>query len=71
MPIYTGEERRTIGVWQELLAQGLYVNLIVPPGCAPDQCLLRASCSAAHTPEQIDKALEILAGVRTDAGVTA
>ncbi len=54
-----GEEQRTIALWQELLAEGLYVNLIVPPGCAPDECVLRASCSAAHTVEQITQALEI------------
>src|SRR5882762_7681335 len=27
VPIFTGEEDRTIGLWQELLASGLYVNL--------------------------------------------
>src|SRR5580765_6041410 len=49
VPIFTGEEQRTIALWQDLLAEGLYVNLIVPPGCPRDECVLRASCSAAHT----------------------
>ena len=52
VPILTGDEERTIALWQRLLAEGLYVNLIVPPGCPVDACVLRASCSAAHTPEQ-------------------
>ena len=59
VPIFTGEEQRTIALWQELLAEGLYVNLIVPPGCPRDECVLRASCSAAHTVEHITRALEI------------
>ncbi len=71
VPIFTGDETRTIGLWQELLAEGLYVNLIVPPGCSADDCLLRASCSAAHTPQQIEKALDILERARVGVGVTA
>ena len=71
VPIFTGDEGRTIGLWQELLAEGLYVNLIIPPGCSADDCLLRASCSAAHTPQQIEKALAILERARVGVGVTA
>jgi len=71
IPIFTGDEARTIALWQKLLIEGLYVNLIVPPGCSRDDCLLRASCSAAHTPQQIAKALDILERARIDVGVTA
>jgi len=71
VPIFTGQEERTIALWQELLAEGLYVNLIVPPGCAPDECLLRASCSAAHTVEHIMQALEICDRVNVGASLTA
>lgn len=63
IPIAAGDERHAIALWQRLLEAGLYVNLIVPPGCSPDDCVLRASCSAAHTPEQIARALEILGHV--------
>jgi 8-amino-7-oxononanoate synthase len=70
VPILTGDESQTIALWQELLAQGLYVNVIVPPGCPKDQCLLRASCSAAHTPQQIARAVEIFARAGSQLGVT-
>ena len=69
VPILTGDEERTIALWQSLLAAGVYVNLIVPPGCPKDSCVLRASCSAAHTSEQIDQALEIFARVGAECGV--
>src|ERR1041384_1545838 len=55
IPILTGDETRTIALWQALLRAGLYVNVIVPPGCPKDDCVLRASCSAAHTPDQISR----------------
>ena len=61
VPILTGDEERTIALWQYLLNEGLYVNLIVPPGCPRDECVLRASCSAAHSPEHLTRALEIFA----------
>ena len=70
VPILTGDEGRTIALWQELLAQGLYVNVIVPPGCPKDQCVLRASCSAAHTPDQIDRAIATFARAGAELGVT-
>ena len=68
MPILTGDEERTVRTWQRLLDAGLYVNLIVPPGCPKDDCVLRASCSAAHTPEHIERALEIFASVGIERG---
>jgi 8-amino-7-oxononanoate synthase len=70
VPIFTGDEARTIALWQRLLSDGLYVNLIVPPGCPVDDCLLRASCSAAHTPEHLARALDILGRVGAELGVT-
>src|SRR5690242_13843442 len=59
VPILTGDEQRTVALWQQLVAAGLYVNVILPPGCPQDACVLRASCSAAHTTEQVTRALEI------------
>ena len=69
VPIFTGDETKPIALWQELLAEGLYVNLIVPPGCSRDDCLLRASCSAAHTTQQISKALDIFERARVGVAV--
>jgi 8-amino-7-oxononanoate synthase len=69
VPILTGDEARTIALWQRLLSEGLYVNVIVPPGCQVDECVLRASCSAAHTAEHLARALEIFGRVGAELGV--
>ena len=63
VPIQIGAPERTIEVWQGLLAAGLYVNIVLPPGCRSDACLLRASVSAAHTPEHLERALAIFKSV--------
>jgi 8-amino-7-oxononanoate synthase len=70
VPILTGDEDRTVALWNRLLASGLYVNVIISPGCPKDECVLRASCSAAHTPEHVTKALDIFARVGRELGVT-
>ena len=41
-------------VWQRLLAEGVYTNLIVPPASPDGSSLIRCSLSAAHSTEQID-----------------
>ena len=69
VPILTGDEDRTIALWQQLLAAGVYVNLIVPPGCPKGACVLRASVSAAHTADQIARAVEIFGRIGAETGV--
>jgi 8-amino-7-oxononanoate synthase len=54
----------TAGVfWKLLLESGLYINLAVPPATPSNASLLRTSISAAHSIQQIDRALEIFADV--------
>jgi 8-amino-7-oxononanoate synthase len=50
-------------LWGELLSQGVYVNLVLPPATPGGSPLLRCSISAAHSPEQIDVVLEAFAAV--------
>lgn len=41
--------------WKLLLDEGIYTNLIIPPGAPRNLSLLRCSLSAEHTTEQIEK----------------
>lgn len=50
-------------LWGELLAQGIYVNLVLPPATPDGGTLLRCSLSAAHSQEQIDTMLDAFAVV--------
>ena len=43
-----------LAMWQGLLEQGIYVNLMIPPATPNSECLLRCSVSAAHTSDQIN-----------------
>jgi len=67
--ILVGDELPAVALWQRLLEAGVYVNIMLPPACPHGACLLRASCSAAYTPEEIDRAAEVIARVVREAGV--
>jgi 8-amino-7-oxononanoate synthase len=67
--IPVGNELAAITLWQRLLEAGIYVNIMLPPACPPDACLLRASCSAAHTAEEIDHAAVVISRVVREAHV--
>lgn len=53
--------------WGRLLAAGVYVNLVLPPGAPDGHSLLRVSLSAAHSPAQIDAILGAFASLRAPA----
>lgn len=48
------DRSRAIDCWKELLENGVYVNLVIPPASPSSNFLLRNSVSAAHSSEQID-----------------
>jgi len=50
--------------WKDLLANGIYTNLMVPPATPKGLNLLRISLSAAHTPEQIDRIVQAFGQLR-------
>ena len=51
-------------LWGELLSQGVYVNLVLPPATPKGGSLLRCSLSAAHSHGQIDAMLDAFALIR-------
>ncbi|MBC8038713.1 MAG: aminotransferase class I/II-fold pyridoxal phosphate-dependent enzyme, partial [Rhizobiales bacterium] len=57
------DESTTIGMWNALLAAGVYVNIALPPGTPNKLCLLRCSVSAAHTDAEIDRIIELFGEV--------
>ena len=63
VPIFTYDPIRTLEKNKELYEEGLYVNPVLPPACAPGECLLRTSYMATHTEALIDEAVEIAARV--------
>lgn len=59
IPICTESMENTLIAAHRLLENGVYVNPVLPPAVPPTMCLLRASVTATHTHEQIDRAIAI------------
>ena len=59
------QREEAIALWNALLDQGVYVNMILPPAAPDGGALLRCSATAAHTPDQIDRICNAFAVART------
>ncbi|MBL4803200.1 MAG: aminotransferase class I/II-fold pyridoxal phosphate-dependent enzyme [Emcibacter sp.] len=64
--IIIDDQNTAIAFWGEMIKEGVYVNLALPPATPNRLNLMRCSLSAAHTFEQIDFMLEkfIIVGKR-------
>ena len=58
VPIHVGDEYMTVVFWKTLIEHGVYTNPVVYPAVPRGKGILRTSCMATHTPEQIEQALE-------------
>ena len=58
IPVYVGDVERVFQMCMMLHDEGVFVNPVVPPGVPPGRSLIRVSCMATHTPEQMYFALE-------------
>jgi 8-amino-7-oxononanoate synthase len=71
VPVRVGTLERTLEMWKAVGEEGLYVNMVLPPAVPSGACLIRMAITAAHTDEQIDRALAVLASVGARLGVVA
>jgi 8-amino-7-oxononanoate synthase len=69
VPVNIGNEYRTVKFWKLLLEKGVYTNPVFYPAVPKGKALLRTSCMATHTPEQIGQALEQFRTVGREHGV--
>jgi 8-amino-7-oxononanoate synthase len=60
IPIIIGDNERTFYFWKELFLNGVFANPVVAPAVPEKSSRIRTSLMATHTPDQIDRALEII-----------
>jgi 7-keto-8-aminopelargonate synthetase-like enzyme len=71
VPIMIGDEVRMVSFWKELLAGGVYTNAVIFPAVPRGAGILRTSCMATHTPEQLHRAVELMAELGRRHGMVA
>jgi len=63
VPVMTYDTQRTFKIHHMLLMSGVYCNPVIAPAVQEGECLLRTSCTATHTKEHLDEAVEIFKAV--------
>lgn len=69
VPILCGTEERTLRITARCREEGLFLVPIFYPAVPMNAPRIRASVTAAHTDEDIDRALDILARVGREVGL--
>ncbi|MFP1918049.1 8-amino-7-oxononanoate synthase [Lonsdalea quercina] len=59
-PLIVGDNHQTLALSQTLREQGLWVGAMRPPTVPPGTSRLRITLTAGHTPQDIDRLLEVL-----------
>lgn len=63
IPLYVRDTEKTFRVTKLAVDEGVFINPVIPPACAPQDTLVRFALMATHTKEQVDEAIEKLVRV--------
>lgn len=69
VPVTVGDEYTTVTFWKALLEEGVYTNPAIYPAVNMREAILRTSCMATHTHEQVEQALETFKTVGRKQGI--
>ncbi len=57
IPLYVRDMEKTFMVTKLAFDEGVFINPVIPPACAPQDTLVRFALMANHTHEQVDAAI--------------
>lgn len=60
IPLYVRDAEKTFMATKMAFDEGVFINPVIPPACAPQDTLLRFALMATHTKAQVDMAVEKL-----------
>mgnify|MGYP001205116780 CR=1 FL=1 len=69
IPLYVRDTEKTFVVTKMAFDEGIFINPVIPPACAPQDTLVRVALMATHTKEQVDYAVEKLTKCFRELGI--
>ena len=63
IPLYVRDTEKTFYVTKRAFEEGVFINPVIPPACAPQDTLVRFALMATHTKEQVDRGVNALVKV--------
>lgn len=69
IPLYVRDTEKTFVATARAFEEGVFINPVIPPACAPQDTLVRVALMATHTHEQVDRAVDSLRKVFVELGI--
>ena len=69
IPLYVRDVEKTFVVTKLAFDNGVFINPVIPPACAPQDTLVRFALMATHTEEQVERGVQVLKKVFVDEGI--
>ena len=69
IPLYVRDTEKTFMATKLAFDEGIFINPVIPPACAPQDTLVRVALMATHTKEQVDYAVEKLTKCFKELGI--
>ena len=69
IPLYVRDIDKTFMVTKLAFDNGVFINPVIPPACAPQDTLVRFALMATHTEEQVERGVLALKKVFVDQGI--
>ena len=69
IPLFIGDDIKTLTLTQMLLNDGIFINPVVSPAVPKEDSLIRYSLMATHTKEQVDISIEKIAKAAKKLGI--
>lgn len=69
IPLYVRDPEKTFIATARAFDEGVFINPVIPPACAPQDTLVRVALMSTHTKEQVDRAVTALSKVFRELGI--
>lgn len=69
IPLYVRDANKTFLVTKLAFDDGVFINSVIPPACAPEDTLVRFALMATHTEEQVEQGVQILKKIFVEQGI--
>ncbi|RRD02892.1 serine palmitoyltransferase [Prevotella sp. OH937_COT-195] len=69
IPLYVRDVEKTFLVTKLAYDNGVFINPVIPPACAPQDTLVRFALMATHTEDQVERGVQALKKIFVEQGI--
>jgi 7-keto-8-aminopelargonate synthetase-like enzyme len=69
IPLYVRDVDKTFLVTKLAYDNGVFINPVIPPACAPQDTLVRFALMATHTEDQVERGVQALKKIFVEQGI--